>query len=825
MPEQSFALTEAPVAKPGPPINQENCTLCGLPVGNSGISLIEGGTVQRFCCPGCRQVYQILSGSSGTLPANFRETELFRACVEAKVIAVAGSPGPVPLSEPDMPVLNLSFRAEGMWCPACAWLIGEALRKMQGVFTPQVSFLSDTVALKYTPLLVTPKEIFAMVGKLGYQVRLPGERSSRSAKEDLLLRLGVSSILAMNAMMLSWAVYFGFVQELGPVIVDYFAYPILALTIPVLFYGGMPIFRRAWAGVRLGKISTDTLIAVSTLAAFAYSIIRMSRGSTHLYFDTAAMLVAIVLFGRYIEMHGKERVLAEARAGIEEISLRKARLAGDGPERWIAAEALAPGDRFVVRGGERVPVDGQVVSGQGLLDLSVVTGEPEPVLRCRGEETAAGSLLVEGEMVISSTATARESSLQKISDLMEKAIGLKSSGEQAADAASRLFVPVIMGVTGATTAALWLSGFPLEDIILRSLTMLLISCPCALGVAVPIVRAAIIGLGRRRGILVKNPESLEKVPKLDTIVIDKTGTITEGKFKLLRVVCDDAGEPEALMRVGAIEAESSHFLAREVLKRLRELGLSVEKASASEEIEGLGVTGIVNGDVAFAGNRRLLSRIGADFPSPLEAKARKDEDEGLTVVFFGWQKRVHGYIAFGDPLRQEARKLVEEVRRRGLRLILLSGDGTRTTAAAARALGITDFCGQKVPREKTEFIKSLRDEGRKVAMVGDGINDAGALAAADVSFAVGAGHDITNEAADLIIMGGKPAKIIDALDLSALSVRATRQNLCFAFLYNVIALPVAAAGLLNPLIAVLAMFMSSLTVIGNALRLSRTRTV
>ena len=822
MPEQSAAFAGALTVKPTRKLKQEACSLCGSPAGNSGTSQIEDGSVLRFCCPGCRQVYLILSGESGALPADFRETEIYRACVEARIIPGNEKSESSPPPTPGVPLLDLTFKAEGMWCPACAWLIGEVLKKIPGVFDPRVSFISDTVTLKYSPIRVAPKEIAARVEKLGYQARLSGEKAPRAAKGDLLLRLGVSSIFAMNAMMLSWAVYFGFVKELSPVAVSYFAYPLLALTAPVVFYGGAPIFRRAWAGIRLGYGSMDTLIALSTLAAFAYSVARMAQGSIHLYFDTAAMLVTVVLFGRYIEAHAKERVLGEARAGLEEVSLRKARLAGRGFEKWVAAEAVNPGDRFVVRGGERVPLDGRIVSGRGLLDLSVVTGEPEPVPRGNGEEAAAGSLLVDGELKILATAAARESSLQKITDLMEKSISLKTSGEQAVDAASRLFAPVIIAVTAGTAVVLWLSGTPLEEIILRSLTMLLISCPCALGIAVPIVRAAAIGLGRRKGILIKNPDALEKIPRLDTIVFDKTGTATEGKFVLLHVVCDEFNEREIISRVGAIEVESSHFLAREVLRRAHDLGLFLEKAPNSEELDGMGVTGVVKGDVVFAGNRRLISRIRAQIPQSLDAGASHDEDEGLTAVFFGWQEKVRGYLAFGDPLRQGMKELVHQLHSRGLKVILLSGDGMRTTAAAARSLGISDFYGQKVPEEKAGFIKSLKDEGRRVAMVGDGINDAGALAAADVSFAVGAGHDITNEAADLIIMGGKLTRIIETFDLAALSVRTTRQNLRFAFLYNVTAIPVAAAGLLNPLIAVLAMFMSSLTVIGNALRLSRT---
>jgi heavy metal translocating P-type ATPase len=815
---------------------QETCYLCGLPVGVSGIDQVEEEKVHRFCCPGCRQVYLILSDGSGVLPAGFRDTDLYRACVEARIIpgngdksypilpamAAESQAADLPPGEPAGATLEFSFNAGGMWCPACAWLIGEVLGRTPGVLGPRVSFFSDTVRLRYSPLLVTPKEIMAKVEKLGYRVSLPGEKTFRSrAKGEPLLRLGVSSILTMNAMMLSCALYFGFIGDLAPTVVAYFSLPLLAMTAPVVFYGGMPIFRRAWAGVRLGRASMDTLIAVSALAAFCYSLIRMAQGSIHLYFDTAAMLVTIVLLGRYLEMRTRERVLSGLGAGLNEMGLGKVRLAGSATEKWVAAEAVMPGQRFIARSGERIALDGRIVAGEGFLDQSVITGEATPVPRGCEDEVMAGSLLVDGELEIIATRSAGESSLQQITGLMVKALEQKSSGEELVDAVSCFSVPLIMAVTGLTAFVLWFFAVPLEEIILRSLTMLLISCPCALGIAVPIVRAAVVGLGSKKGILVRNPDALERIPILDTIVFDKTGTVTEGRFVLLHTVCDEADEHSVLSRISAIEAASSHFLAREILRRTRELGLSVEKGSAVEELEGLGVTGSVAGETVFAGNRRLLARTGAEIGTSLESKAVEHENDGMTTVFFGWEGKTRGYLAFGDPLRQGVKQLVEQLRSRGLEVILLSGDSARTTEAVARSLGITDFLGQAVPVEKSDFIANLQQKGRRIGMVGDGINDAGALARADVSFAIGAGHDITNEAADVIIPGGNPALIIDTFDLSALSLRTTRQDLYFAFLYNAIAIPVAAVGLLNPIIAVLAMFMSSLTVTGNALRLSR----
>ena len=821
MSENPSSLTYWPVDESVPYIQEEVCHLCGLPVGIAGIN--EGP--HRFCCPGCRQVFLILSDTTGDLPVDFRQTEIYRACMEAGIIRGnrAGDQEKARSeAEPNMPALELSFSATGMWCPACAWLIEEVLKRTPGALQPRVSFFSDTVRLRYLPHIVTPKEIMSHVEKLGYHASASGENVNQDkSKRDLLVRLGVSAILTMNAMMLSCALYFGFLHDLTPIMVAYFSYPLLAMAAPVVFYGGMPILRRAWAGARLGSTSMDTLVAVGMLAAFSYSVIQVIRGSIHLYFDTAAMLVTIVLLGRYIEMHARERVLSSV--ALEEISPQKVRLAGGLTGQWVGSDTVKPGDLFIVQSNERIPLDGLIARGSGLLDQSVITGEPVPMAKSAGEQVMAGSLLIDGKLEIEATRSARDGSLRQMADLMASALDGKNSGEQLADSVSRLFVPAVIAVTGVTGFTMWFFNLPAHEILLRCLTMLLISCPCALGIAAPLVKVAVIGLGRTKGLLIRNPEALGRIADLDTMVLDKTGTMTEGAFMLRRVICKKAGEREVLSRIAAIEAKSPHFLARELMRRTLELGLSVEEASAVHEFEGLGVTGIVGGKTVFAGNRRLLSLCNAKLPASIEEQAAGHEHSGMTVVFFGWGGSVLGFFVFGDRIRQGAVELVEWLLKRGMKVLLLSGDGHATTKAVAYSLGIKDFLGQAAPREKAEIIRKLQDERHKVGMVGDGVNDAGALAQADVGFAIGTGRDIMKEASDLVIPSERLSVIMDAFVLSRVSIRTVRQNLCFAFLYNAIAIPVAAAGLLNPLMAVMAMFMSSLTVIGNALRITRKR--
>ncbi len=823
MSEHQFSTTATGKEGFSPP-RADTCYLCGLPIGAGETA---SGSLRRFCCPGCRQVFLILSASTGDLPPDFRTTELYRACVEAGIVPVPGNtPSPsaadVPAWGTDTPALEFVFKAGGMWCPACGWLIEEVLKKTSGVLDPHVSFFTDTVRVRYLPHRVTPSEIMSRVAKLGYPVSPPeGEIHRVRAKQDLLVRLGVAAILTMNAMMLSTALYFGFIRVLNPTTVAYFSYPLLVMTGPVVFYAGMPILRKAWAGIRYGSVSMDTLVAVSALAAFFYSVAQIARGSIHLYFDTAAMLVTIVLLGRYIEMHARERVVASVTAHLDEIGPQKVRLREGRGERWVSASAVRPGDSFVVRAGERLALDGVVKNGTGLLDQSVLTGEPRPVAKNSEGQVMAGSLLTEGELEVVASRPAEESTLRRMTDLVTHALDRRSRGEQLADRTSRLFVPAVLAVAGFTGIIMRISGASVDEILLRCLTILLISCPCTLGIAIPLVKVAMVGLGRKKGILIKNPDALDRITKLDTMVFDKTGTVTEGCFTLRHVISKDLSDDEALSMVAAIEAGSSHFLAGEIVRRARCLGIAIAKASDIEELGGLGITGTAGGKTVFAGNRRLLTRCGAGLPDYLDHQAREWEQAGMTVVFFGSDSVTKGFFVFGDREREGAKELVDRLRKRGLRLLLLSGDGEETTEAVARRLGISDFLGQRLPHEKAETIERLRLEGHVTGMVGDGINDAGAMAAADVAIAVGSGNDVMKEAADLIIPGGRPGAIIDAFALSALCARTTRQNLSFAFLYNLIAVPVAAAGLLNPLIAVIAMFMSSLTVIGNALRVSR----
>ncbi len=711
-----------------------------------------------------------------------------------------------------------------MWCPSCAWIVEEVLRRTRGVVEPQVSFLADMVHLRYLPHRVSPQEILDAVSRLGFRPALFEDEPAASAeRRSRAVRLGVSAILTANIMMISMALYFGFFEDLSPRVIGYLSYPAWGMATAVVFYGGLPILRRGWAAIRYRRPSMDTLIAVGAMSAYAYSCLQMAAGSVHVYFDTAAMLVTFVLLGRSIEDYARSRVVS----GIEDLhrltrqKVRRWNPFAGGKEEWELPANIRPGDDFLVFAGERVPLDGRVVSGEVDVDESVLTGEAAPVKKLAGDEILGGVRVLRGEAQVRTTRVGPQSSLGQVIALLQEALRKKNPAELAADRVTRWFVPVILAAAALTAGGLLLRGFSFDEALLRSLAVLLISCPCALGIATPIVKIAVMSRARKRGLVIRDPGALERARNLDTFVFDKTGTLTQGDFSLLKTVAFGAPEKDVLARLAAVEASADHFLAREIGRRAREMSVDGEEAVDFEALEGLGVKGTWRGESIFIGNRRLLAREGIEVSEALEGEAGASEERGMTVVFFGWEKVLRGMLVFGDPVRPGMGEMVRTLQDRGCAVWIVSGDAEKTTRAVAREVGVENFLAQALPQDKRDFIESLQRTGRCVAMVGDGVNDAAALAQADVGFALGAATQIHRDASDFTFPGQNPMKLLEALSLSAAAVKAIRQNLFFAFLYNSIGIPLAIAGLMNPLGAVAAMFASSLTVIGNALRVSR----
>lgn len=708
-----------------------------------------------------------------------------------------------------------------MWCPACSWLIGEVLRKTEGIVQSKVSFWNDWVEVKYLPHLVRPDEILSRISRLGYHPSLsPGSALEAGERRDRLLRLGISSILTANVMMISFALYGGFFQDFSADVIGYLSYPIAAMATPVVFYGGWPVLRKGAAGLWHRVPTIESFIAIGILSAYGYSLFQMTRGSLHLYFDTAAMLIVLYLLGRSIEMHVRKKA-TQGITDLYRLARQKVRLRREGKELWVPADTVPPGEEVLALAGERIPLDGRVVEGKAHVDESFLTGESKPVGKKPGDEVFAGSLLLDQELTLRSTRPARENFIHQTIRLLEAALQGKNPVELLADRLTRIFVPAVTALALIAAAVLLLGGFSYEEAFLRSVTILVIACPCALGVATPLAKVAAVGVARSRGILIREPAALEKGKDLDIMVFDKTGTLTEGNFVLREVVTTEGGKDEALRRVAAVETQSDHFLAKEIRRNSPAASSEVEEIEGFEELPGLGVSGRVRGMGVAVGNREFMEKENLRLSRTMEEKASAHEACGETVVFFGWQGRVQGFLVFGDSLKAGVSDLMERLRARRITPWLVSGDGEGTTRRVAAQVGIPDFQGRALPQDKVEIIQRLQRQGHRVGMVGDGINDAAALAQAEVGLAIGPEVNIANETADAILLGKDPRRVIDFLDLSAGASKIIRQNLFFSFFYNGLAIPLAVAGLLNPIIAVLAMFVSSLTVIGNTLRIRR----
>ena len=499
----------------------------------------------------------------------------------------------------------------------------------------------------------------------------------------------------------------------------------------------------------------DTLIALGALSAYSYSVTQVARGGGHLYFDTASMLITLVLLGRYIEIRARERVSAGI-GGLRRTTCGKVRIDEDGREVWASADTMRTGDLFRALEGDAIPLDSRVIEGTGLIDRSFLTGESRPRLVGPGDPVAGGSIVREGQLLLATERIASESLAGQIVATVEDAMGRKNNYELLAERVSRLFVPAVLCLAAATGLVTWLRHVPADEVLMRSLAVLVVSCPCTLGLAIPLAKVAVIDLARRQGILVRDPGALERLKDVDTIVFDKTGTLTEGNFSLQKVVSEELDEPGLFSRLAAIEAQAQHFLAREIVREARKRAVAIDKAEAFESFTGLGVKGRVQGTEVYIGSLPFMEKSRQDVARPFRDEAEVLGEEGKTIVFFGWAGRVRGFLAFGDPIRPGARELVDALQSRRIDPWLVSGDSDATTRAVARSLASATYRPGSLTGRQGRVIKAFRAQGRSVAMIGDGFNDAGALAESDVGVAFGAGVSLVREASDLTFLSPEP---------------------------------------------------------------------
>ncbi len=713
--------------------------------------------------------------------------------------------------------LTLELPISGMTCASCARRVERALNKVDGVRQASVNLASERAHVELSAAM-DPGRLIAAVEQAGYTASLPDAPPADPApalhRERLALAAALLLALPLVAPML--------VQPLG---LDWMlpAWLQWALATPVQFILGARFYVAAFKAVRARAGNMDLLVALGTSAGYGLSLYEWARapvgGMPHLYFEASAVVIALVLLGKYLESRAKRQTATAIRA-LEQLRPARAVRLQEGVEQDVAIGQLRLGDHVVVRPGERFAVDGQVLEGRSHADESLISGESLPVPKQAGDRVIGGAINGEGRLVVAATALGGESVLAKIIRLVEDAQAAKAPIQKLVDQVSQVFVPAVLVVALLTLVGWWLQGAPLETAIINAVAVLVIACPCALGLATPAAIMAGTGAAARHGILIKDADALERAHAVNRVVFDKTGTLTSGSPTLVHLKGMGEEDTRVLKMAGSLQRGSEHPLARAVLQACEQRGIDVQTAQAVQALGGRGVTGTVDGRTLALGNQRLLREWGLD-EGTLMADAHAWEGEGRTLSWLleqGPQPRVLGLLAFGDSLKPGADIAVAQLAARHISSHLLTGDNQGSARVVAQALGITDVHAQVLPADKAATVMRLKTDG-VVAMVGDGINDAPALAAADIGIAMGGGTDVAMQAAGITLMRGDPRLVPAALDISRRTYAKIRQNLFWAFVYNLVGIPLAALGLLNPVLAGAAMALSSVSVVSNALLL------
>ncbi|WHS59837.1 heavy metal translocating P-type ATPase [Pseudomonas sp. G2-4] len=718
-----------------------------------------------------------------------------------------------------VPAQTLELSIEGMTCASCVGRVERALSKVAGVNSVSVNLANERAHLELLGQ-VDPQILIDAVKRAGYDANVwraeqPHDgQTSRLNRERLALVLAIllATPLVLPMLLQPFGVYW-----MLPAWVQF------ALATPVQFIFGARFYVAAFKAVRAGAGNMDLLVALGTSAGYGLSVYQWAsahHGSMpHLYFEASAVVIALVLLGKYLESRAKRQTASSIRA-LEALRPERAIQVVEGQERDVAISALRLNDLVLVKPGERFPVDGEVLEGQSHADEALISGESLPVPKQPGDKVTGGAINGEGRLLVRTQALGTETVLARIIRLVEDAQAAKAPIQKLVDKVSQVFVPVVLVLALATLVGWWLYGAPLETALINAVAVLVIACPCALGLATPTAIMAGTGVAARHGILIKDAEALERAHEVDTVVFDKTGTLTSGTPRIAHMTALTGDEDTLLKMAGALQRGSEHPLAKAVLDACAERGLDVPDVSDSQSLAGRGIAGSLDGRRLALGNRRLLDELGLS-PGSLAESAQAWEIEGRTLSWLIDQDatpRVLGLFAFGDTLKPGALAAVQALNERHIASHLLTGDNRGSARVVAEALGITQVHAEVLPADKSAIVQQLKTHS-VVAMVGDGINDAPALAAADIGIAMGGGTDVAMHAAGITLMRGDPRLVPAALDISRKTYAKIRQNLFWAFVYNLIGIPLAAFGFLNPVLAGAAMALSSVSVVSNALLL------
>ena len=725
-----------------------------------------------------------------------------------------------------VPTESLRLTIGGMTCATCSARIEKVLRKQAGVATAQVNLASEIATVAYTPGVTGSSELIAAVERAGFTASLAASdaaeeearrrQDARKAQREMLL-LAAAALLTAPLVLPMFLTPFG-VSWMLP------GWAQLALATPVQVVAGARFYRGAFASLRAGAGNMDVLVALGTSAAFGLSVVVLATGMEgHLYFEASAAVITLVLLGKSLESRAKRRTTDAIRA-LMALRPETARVLRDGKEVEVPADAVGRGDVVVIRPGERVPVDGDIVRGASQLDESLLTGESLPVHREAGDPVTGGAINGDGLLHVEATNVGEESVLSRIVAMVEGAQATKAPIQRTVDQVAAVFVPVVVGVAVVTLVGWLLAGVGASVAIINAVAVLVIACPCALGLATPTALMVGTGAAARAGILIKDAEALERAHATKVVVFDKTGTLTEGRPEVRTVVSIDGDDQGLVALTAAAQGGSEHPLGKAIVQHAAGLELALPPLDDFRAVPGKGLEATVAGRPLLVGSRRLMSEREVDLGEHV-GPAEELERGGMTVMWVAEAAsppRLLGLIGVGDKVRATAVQAIAGLTAAGVRTVMLTGDNARTAAVVARELGISEVIAEVLPGDKAARVAELRKDG-VVAMVGDGVNDAPALAAADVGFAMATGSDVAMHTAGVTLMRPEPTLVADAISVSRATTRKIKQNLFWAFAYNVVGIPLAAAGLLSPVFAGAAMALSSVSVVTNALMLRRWR--
>jgi heavy metal translocating P-type ATPase len=787
------------------------CDLCEDRIGRYPVVRTFDAEEKHFCCEGCARVYELA----------YENDMLDQVLPSRKPERL---PGPMDLPKLFLdPGKSVGFALDGMWCAGCAQAAERILEKHPGIKEANVNFAAERGRIRYDPELVDPEEVLHSLDGLGYRARVLGDPSARREvrhQERLVLQLIAAAAFGNQIMML-------YLTQLYPLYARHqfdapnvrnLQYLVWALATPVMFVGGLSFLKGAWRALRAGTATMDTLVALGTLSAYSYSVYITLAGGGEAYFDSVAMITTFVMLGRYLERIGSAQARKDVRHLLElQPELAWQRIGGEWKQ--VKAGVLVPGDEILVKPGERVPADATIQEGEAAVEEALLTGESSPVNKGPSDTIYAGTIVTDNAVTGQVTRAVQETRLAQITRIVEETLSNRPPIQRLADTASRYFAIGIVSAAALTFLGWWITGAPASTALLTAVAVLVVACPCALGLATPLALAIVLGRTSQAGILVRNPAALETAATVKRIVLDKTGTLTLGKLKVVEVLASPSSEmssQELLCVAAGVEQFSEHPVAKAIVDACSH---PPAHAEAFKALRGLGVSAAVealDNTRVMVGSSELLKMDGS---SALSQEADARAREGETIVWVGWEDTVAGLIALRDEPNPTARDALAQLAGAGIQAVMLSGDSLQTTRAIAAELGIGEHKGRMSPVEKAERIRQWQGVGERVAMAGDGVNDAPALARADLSITTASGTDVAGETSDLVLTHSDLTLIPQAIRLARRTRRIIRQNLGWAFAYNVIAVPLAALGIISPAIAAATMAVSSLLVVSNSLRL------